>query len=126
MARPKLKVLQPRIQPLSGRLTQLTGNPAATPRLRGRAGVERRERYLRLHPLCVECTKGGQTGAATVPDHKIPLWAGGADDLDINGNPLCSHHHGTKTACEARMRAAGGWLSTPCICGQHGQASRTA
>jgi hypothetical protein len=57
--------------------------------------------------------------AATVPDHRIPLWAGGPDDLEKNGDALCTEHHDAKTACEARMRAAGGWMSTPCICGQH-------
>jgi hypothetical protein len=57
--------------------------------------------------------------AATVPDHRIPLWAGGPDDLEKNGDALCTEHHDAKTACETRMRAAGGWMSTPCICEQH-------
>lgn len=97
-------------------------NPAATPRLRGRAAVDRRERFLRLRPLCVECEKRGKVSASMVPDHKKPLWAGGEDNLDRNGNALCHECHDAKTACEAAMRAAGAWMATPCTCGQHAPA----
>jgi hypothetical protein len=116
---PRLTTLKSRLSAQPARLQALTIQPGTAPRLRGRAAVDRRARYLRLHPLCVECTSGGQTTAATTPDHKVPLWAGGPDDLEENGNALCTPHHDVKTACEARMRAAGGWMSTPCSCGQH-------
>jgi 5-methylcytosine-specific restriction endonuclease McrA len=113
----KLQTLKPRLGTVPGRLQMAA--TLSTQRLRGRAAVERRERFLRSHPLCKVCTKDGLITAATVPDHTVPLWAGGADDLEANGQALCNEHHNAKTACEARMRAAGGWLSTPCTCGQH-------
>jgi len=121
---PKLQTLKPRIATVPGRLQMAA--TLSTQRLRGRAAVVRRAGYLRLHPLCVECEKTGLVAAAITPDHKVPLWAGGADDLEANGQALCGEHHDAKSACEARMRAAGGWLSTPCVCGQHMTASRTA
>jgi 5-methylcytosine-specific restriction endonuclease McrA len=113
----KLQILRPKVATIPGRLQMAA--TLSTQRLRGRAAVERRGRYLRLHPLCTECTKAGSVAAATAVDHKVPLWAGGPDDLERNGNGLCDPHHDAKTACEARMRAVGGWLSTPCSCGQH-------
>jgi hypothetical protein len=66
------------------------------------------------------CEEEHKVTAATVPDHNVPLWAGGLDDLDKNGNSLCAEHHDAKSKCEARMRAAGGWMATACNCGQHG------
>lgn len=98
---------------------RLPTQPIEAERLRGRAAVKRRSDFLRYRPLCAECDREGVTRMAQVPDHKIPLWAGGADDLDKNGNPLCFTHHDAKTACEAAMRAAGGWMARPCTCGQH-------
>ena len=115
---------RPRVETIPGRLQMAA--TLSTQRLRGRAAVERRERYLRLHPLCRACEKKGMVTAATVPDHEVPLWAGGADNLETNGQPLCGEDHDAKTKCEARMRAAGGWLSTPCNCGQHEALSPTA
>jgi 5-methylcytosine-specific restriction protein A len=115
----RLTTLKPSIAVHRTQLSTLAHRPGATDRLRGRAAVDRRERYLRMHPLCTKCESLGRVEAATVPDHIIPLWAGGRDDLETNGQPLCPEHHDAKTACEARMRAAGGWLSTACICGQH-------
>lgn len=112
----KLQALKPRLSTL---VTQRIPSQPGTERLRGRAAVERRDRYLRLHPLCTECQRHGRVRASTVPDHVVPIWAGGADNLEANGQPLCAEDHDAKTACEARMRAAGGWLSTPCQCGQH-------
>jgi hypothetical protein len=113
----KLQTLKPKLATIPGRL-QLAST-MRTERLRGRAAVDRRGRYLRLHPLCVECDKRGSVSAATAVDHTVPLWAGGADDYEVNGQSLCNADHTSKTKCEARMRAAGGWLATPCICGQH-------
>jgi 5-methylcytosine-specific restriction protein A len=110
----KLTTLKPTLQRLPSRI-----GTAQVERLRGSAAVKRRSNYLRLHPLCTRCDREGRVSAATVPDHIVPLWAGGADNLDTNGQGLCAEHHDAKTECEARMRAAGGWLSTACICGQH-------
>lgn len=116
----KLTTLKPRLATIPGRLQLAT--TLQTQRLRGRAAVERRAEYLQQHPLCQECQAHAQDLDATVAavvDHRIPLWAGGSDDYASNGNALCTPHHDAKTACEARMRAAGGWLVTPCTCGQH-------
>ena len=113
----KLQRLQPRLATLNTQ--RLAAQPIETQRLRGGAGVKRRASFLDRNPLCVECVKHGRTGLARVPDHRVPLWAGGSDDLEVNGNALCFTDHDAKTKCEARMRAAGGWMATPCQCGQH-------
>ncbi|WP_395055198.1 HNH endonuclease [Polaromonas sp.] len=112
-----LQRLKPRLATLNTQ--RLTAQPLETQRLRGSAAVKRRSTFLERNPLCAECSKQGRVHIAQVPDHRIPLWAGGADDLETNGNPLCFTDHDAKTKCEARMRAAGGWMSTPCQCGQH-------
>jgi 5-methylcytosine-specific restriction endonuclease McrA len=113
----KLTTLKARVPTLGSRLPKV--DRIEVDRLRGRAAVTRRARWLEAHPLCEECDTAGRTTAATVPDHRTPLWAGGPDDLEQNGRSLCPEHHDAKTKCEARMRAAGGWLATPCTCGQH-------
>lgn len=109
----KLTTLKPRIQSIKPRIA-----PAQVERLRGDAAVKRRRLWLYHHPLCVRCEAEDRTTAATVPDHKVPIWSGGADN-ESNLQSLCAGHHDAKSACEARMRASGGWLSTPCTCGQH-------
>jgi len=112
----KLQTLKPRLNKLTHRVPS---QPVESQRLRGSAAVKRRADFLCRHPLCVECEREDRTTLATVPDHKLPLWAGGADDLETNGNALCQTHHDAKTDCEAAMRAAGGWMARPCTCGQH-------
>jgi len=60
-----------------------------------------RIRYLREHPLCVECLSKGQVAAATVVDHVIP--PKGDYELfwdESNWQSLCKFHHDTKTAKE--------------------------
>jgi 5-methylcytosine-specific restriction enzyme A len=100
----KLTILKPRLSTL---VTQRIPTQAGTERLRGRAAVERRKRWLEAHPLCVECDKQGRVTAATVPDHIVPLWKGGPD-TDSNLQSLCREHHDEKTAAEAAERARGG------------------
>lgn len=96
--------------------------PAPTPstqRIRGRAGVERRTRWLCLRPLCWACLLEGRVTAGDVVDHHLPLWGGGVDD-ESNFGTLCQQpHHDAKSACEARMRAAGGFNLAVCGCGLH-------
>lgn len=82
-----------------------TGRPDATPRMRGRAAVDRRAAYLRAHPLCVRCSEQGRSAIAEHVDHIRPLWAGGADDYETNGQALCVPCHDLKTAAEAKERA---------------------
>lgn len=73
-------------------------------RLRGRRAVEERARYLRLHPLCISCTKHGRLSAAEHVDHVVPLFKGGADD-DSNKQALCVPCHKRKTAKDMGWRA---------------------
>lgn len=77
-----------------GRLTTLA---AATPRLRGRAGVKRRHRWLSLHPLCCDCEAEGFVTLGQEVDHVVPLWKGGQDD-ESNFATRCKDHHAAKTA----------------------------
>jgi len=60
-----------------------------------------RASYLRIHPLCAECTKLGISKAAVVVDHIIPHR--GDEDLfwdTRNWQPLCIEHHNAKSARE--------------------------
>lgn len=100
----KLTTLRPRLSTL---VTQRIPTQE-TERLRGRAAVNRRARWLNLHPLCVECEKEGRVTAADVVDHIVPLWKGGADH-DANLQSLCqTPHHDAKSKREAAERARGG------------------
>jgi 5-methylcytosine-specific restriction protein A len=70
----------------------------ASPRLRGRAGVEQRDRRLRrTNYLCEDCTAEGKVTIATVVDHIIPLSKGGPD-TDENTRNLCDDHNLKRTA----------------------------
>lgn len=113
----KLQTLRPRLATLPGRLSQV--GTIEIERLRGRTGTNRRRRWLEQHPLCCRCDAEDRVSAATVPDHIVPLWANGPD-TDSNLQSLCKAHHDAKSACEERMRRAGGWMATACTCGQHG------
>lgn len=100
----KLTTLKPRLSTL---VTQRIPSQE-TGRMRGRAAVDRRKRWLQLHPLCVECDREGKVTAGTVVDHIVPLWKGGADSYETNGQTLCDPHHDAKTKAEAAERARGG------------------
>jgi 5-methylcytosine-specific restriction protein A len=100
----KLQTLKPRLANL---VTQRIPTIQPTERMRGRAAVNRRARWLQDHPLCAHCEAAGRVTAATVPDHVVPLWNGGAD-TEANLQSLCSPCHDAKTAGEAAERARGG------------------
>ena len=68
----------------------------ATQRLRGRAAVARRARWLSEHPLCTTCMLSGRIAAATEVDHVIAIMHGGPDD-DSNLQSLCAPCHARKT-----------------------------
>lgn len=72
-----------------------------TERLRGRAGVARRARWLSAHPLCEHCLKlnPARITPATDVDHVIALKNGGVDD-ESNVQSLCGDHHKKKTASD--------------------------
>lgn len=100
----KLKTLKPSLQTLRSGIQTLTQRPDVTPRLRGRAAVKRRAKWLTFHPLCVHCEAKGLITRAVTPDHITPLEMGGADD-ETNLQSLCQPCHDAKTATEAGQRA---------------------
>ncbi len=70
--------------------------PDAPARMSGRKAVERRARWLRSSPLCVECEAQGRVAAGTDVDHITPLAKGGADD-ESNLQTLCRSCHDAKS-----------------------------
>lgn len=64
-----------------------------------------RDRFLAASPICVGWPKGPCGEPATIADHIVPRFEGGADDGPLQ--PLCAYHSGLKTAAEGhRARAA--------------------
>ena len=103
----KLTTLKSPLQRAPNRL-QTLGRPQATERMRGRAAVDRRARWLETHPLCVHCEAADKVTASVTVDHIKPLWDGGADDYETNGQSLCRPCHDVKSKAEAADRAARG------------------
>lgn len=66
-------------------------------RLRGEAGMRRRELFMQQYPLCVGCMKEGRVTAGEEVDHIIPLAKGGPDSWG-NLQMLCADCHSKKTA----------------------------
>jgi 5-methylcytosine-specific restriction protein A len=77
-----------------------------TPRLRGRAGQEQRERRLkRTNYFCEDCHAEGRVATlAKVVDHIIPLIKGGPD-TDENTRNLCDEHNAKRTAEQFGFKA---------------------
>ena len=80
-----------------------------TKRIEGRARVDRNKKWKEAHPLCVTCQAEGRVRPVDEVDHRIPLWAGGADN-ESNLQSLCTPCHEAKTSREAAMRASGGFV----------------
>jgi 5-methylcytosine-specific restriction protein A len=100
----KLNVLKTSCNTLKT-VVKYPGDPREVERLRGRAAVERRSKWLDAHPLCCMCEAEGVVKAGDVVDHIQPLWDGGQDD-ESNLQTLCqTPHHDEKTAKEAGIRA---------------------
>lgn len=103
----RLTTLKPRVQTLkpSGPRTIAAGDD----RIRGNSlQAIRRRIFTRDCGLCVcaRCKASGAVKLAQVVDHRVPLWAGGAES-DDNRASMSNECHDLKTADEARMRAAG-------------------
>ena len=75
-------------------------------RLNGRAGVERRARWLSEHPLCAHCLKRGRYTAAEQVDHVVALANGGEED-ESNLQSLCRPCHIQKTADDTGYKPRG-------------------
>lgn len=59
-----------------------------------------RKTFLINNPLCVVCQSMDIVTPATVADHIVPINKGGAK-LDVNNlQPMCEHHHNSKSAKE--------------------------
>jgi 5-methylcytosine-specific restriction enzyme A len=115
----RLTTLKPRVSTLQ---TRRVAQQQGTERITGNSLRKIRDRILRRDCgicQCLVCRQTGDVRPASEVDHTVPLWASGAES-DDNRLSLSHDCHEAKTACEARMRAAGGWLSTPCQCGRHG------
>lgn len=102
----KLKSLQSKTRALELSKVRTLSVDDQTPRLTGRRRQERNARVLRHSPLCRSCEARGLVTPATVCDHVVPLWKGGADD-ESNLQPLCDACHDAKTSLEAAERARG-------------------
>lgn len=104
----KLSTLAPRIGTRSAvRVPLLAAKPGVEKRIQGRAGVKMRQQAKRAAGhLCVRCTAEGRVRAATVVDHRVPLWQGGSNEPS-NLDPLCDECHSIKSASEATQRARG-------------------
>jgi 5-methylcytosine-specific restriction protein A len=81
------------------------GHP--TQRRRGRTLQTIRERWFRIHPLCVHCRDKGRATFATELDHIVPLHKGGLDD-DTNRQGLCRRCHAAKTRIDRAWGPARG------------------
>lgn len=103
-----LKMLKPRLASANlSRVQVLKGRAGAVERKRGSAGVKDRNKIReRDCGLCQTCKGQGRVTLGAVVDHRLPLWAGGSDE-DENKWLLCISCHDTKTAQEAKERAAG-------------------
>lgn len=87
-----------------------------SPRLRGRAGQQRRKRMLARFPVCVMCEAEGIYHPTDEIDHVVPLHRGGVDD-ETNLQGLCEMHHRLKTLEEEGHRVTNhpDWLQPSTI-----------
>jgi len=59
-----------------------------------------RNRYIRQHPLCVECQRNGFHTPGYVVDHIVPIKSGGSKWSESNLQTLCEKCHNKKRATE--------------------------
>ena len=98
----KIRTLAPRVQTLKANRLQAAPSLVYAQRTRGRALQATNRRLFMRNPLCVRCEEKGRAEPVTQWDHKIPLYAGGAD-TDENKQGLCTPCHVEKTN-EDRVR----------------------
>lgn len=94
-------------------------------RVTGRRLQRMRESLFSREPLCRICMLAGRTAVATIRDHIVPLFEGGADD-DANTQPICAACDEVKSKAE-RLRGRGLTTQAPYFAGVGaGQKSPTA
>ena len=101
----RLQTLKPRVQQLALHVLPAAGDQ----RIRGSSLQVIRERILSRDCgvcRCARCALDGVTRAASIVDHRIPLWAGGRE-TDENRQAISVECHDLKTAHEAACRARG-------------------
>ena len=106
-----LKMLKPTLRSSSSSLAGL----APTQRKTGSGLQAIRRRIFKRDQWrcqCLDCKKLKRLRVATVVDHAVPLWAGGADE-DHNRQSMHTDCHDLKTAHEAACRARGLFLPWP-------------
>ena len=74
-------------------------------RVTGRRLQRLRASLFTREPLCRICMLAGRTTLATIRDHIVPLFEGGADD-DANTQPICAACDQVKSKAE-RLRGRG-------------------
>ncbi len=97
----KLRTLKPRLERLpASRIKTLDRRAGSTERVRGRAWMDTRQRWITAHIACNQC---GRVSLDNQLDHIVPLFEGGADD-ESNYQTLCVECHKVKTASEMQRR----------------------
>jgi len=87
--------------------TAMHSSDRASASVRGYDGrwKKARTRFLKAHPLCVECQKQGRLTKATVVDHIIPHRGDAKLFWDeANWQPLCKSCHDHKTMTKDRYQ----------------------
>jgi len=101
VTKPRIPTLAPRVTPLQTQRTQVmaadswrTSTMSSAARGYGHKWRVEREKYLRLHPLCVMCKAQDVVTEATVVDHRVPHRGDQRLFWDrSNWQSLCSTHH---------------------------------
>lgn len=81
-------------------------------RMRGRAGLARRDRVLKRYPICAIHEANSQVEISTIADHRHAI-ADGGEDTEEQMWGLCTECHDRKSAEEASRRARGEDVSKP-------------
>jgi 5-methylcytosine-specific restriction protein A len=100
-----LATLKPRLTSMRiDKVPMLEAKAGTTPRIRGRAWMQTRERVALAHGYrCVDCNCVWVAGRDQM-DHDVPLEQGGSNE-DSNLRPRCITCAHAKTAAEAAARA---------------------
>ena len=107
----KLTNLKPGLAMLQ--VQRVTLERAGDDRIRGSSLQAIRRRILKRDGYrcrCARCRKTGAIRGATIVDHVVPLWAGGAES-DHNRSAIHAECHDLKSAHETRCWLSGAWVA---------------